>query len=168
MSRYTEIYKNAFIRVSTLAKQYAPNVAVVYSPNDVSNWNTSAKEFYPGDEYVDMVGGAWYGNGRMEYNEGNGYEMLIDTGKPVALTEFGVGDDFKRIDDDGKTYYDFSCDKIIEYLKTMMKNGHGVTYFLTWTHSMSLVGYYDGISLMRDPLILSLSDMPELWADIQK
>ncbi|MBR6602780.1 MAG: hypothetical protein IKK94_02055 [Clostridia bacterium] len=140
----------------------------VYAPNN--NWYGTAETTYsyPGDKYDDIVGVDWYGNGRMEYNEGNGYEMLIDTGKPVALTEFGVGDDFKRIDEDGKTYYDFSCDKIIEYLKTMMKNGHGVTYFLTWTHNMSLVGYYDGISLMRDPLILSLSDMPELWADIQK
>ncbi len=55
-----ESFKEAFRHVTTLARQYAPNVAMVYSPNDVSNWYVTVEDFYPGDEYVDWVGLSMY------------------------------------------------------------------------------------------------------------
>lgn len=57
---YIESFKNAFRRISSLAKEYAPNVAMVYSPNDVSNMYVTPEDFYPGDEYVDWVGMSSY------------------------------------------------------------------------------------------------------------
>lgn len=59
-SEFIETFKAAFRRISTFAKQYAPNVAMVYSPNDVSNMYVTAEDFYPGDEYVDWVGMSSY------------------------------------------------------------------------------------------------------------
>ncbi len=59
---YIESYKSAFRRVTKYARQYAPNVAMVYSPNDISNWYVDAEDFYPGDEYVDWVGISTYSN----------------------------------------------------------------------------------------------------------
>ena len=59
---FTETYKQAFRRVAEAAHTYAPNVGMVYSPNDISNWYFSPEDFYPGDEYVDWVGMSSYMN----------------------------------------------------------------------------------------------------------
>lgn len=59
---YIETYKQAFRKISTLARQYAPNAALVYSPSDISNMYVTAEDFYPGDEYVDWVGMSVYDN----------------------------------------------------------------------------------------------------------
>ncbi|MBQ9914545.1 MAG: hypothetical protein IJO50_00225, partial [Clostridia bacterium] len=62
LSAFIETYKAAFRKIATMARKYAPNVAMVYSPNDVSNWLVTAEDFYPGDEYVDWVGLSMYDN----------------------------------------------------------------------------------------------------------
>ncbi len=62
LAEFIAVFKTAFRKVATLTRQYAPNAALVYSPNDVSNWNASAEDFYPGDEYVDWVGLSMYDN----------------------------------------------------------------------------------------------------------
>ena len=61
-AEYCRAFKSAFQRVAKFARQYAPNCAMVYSPNDISNWNYSVTDFYPGDEYVDWVGMSSYSN----------------------------------------------------------------------------------------------------------
>ncbi len=63
MAAYQQSFISAFRRIATLADTHAPNVAMVYSPNDVSNWYTSPEDFYPGDEYVDWVGMSTYYDG---------------------------------------------------------------------------------------------------------
>ncbi|MGN1058995.1 MAG: stalk domain-containing protein [Clostridia bacterium] len=62
LAAFIDSYKAAFRRVAGLARQYAPNAALVYSPNDVSAWHVTAADFYPGDEYVDWVGLSMYDN----------------------------------------------------------------------------------------------------------
>ena len=59
---YIQSYKNAFIKIANYTRQLAPNTAIVYSPNDISNWYVKAEDFYPGDEYVDWVGMSTYPN----------------------------------------------------------------------------------------------------------
>lgn len=61
-NNFVQIFKNAYIRIANLARTYAPNVALVYSPNDISNWYVSPATFYPGDEYVDWIGISCYPN----------------------------------------------------------------------------------------------------------
>lgn len=60
--QYIETFKTAFRHVADMARLLAPNVAIVYSPNDISNWYVSPADFYPGDEYVDWVGISCYPN----------------------------------------------------------------------------------------------------------
>ena len=60
--KFTETFKNAFRKISTAAKRICPEAAMVYSPNDISNWHFDHTDFYPGDEYVDWVGMSSYGN----------------------------------------------------------------------------------------------------------
>lgn len=108
---YAQIFKNAFIRVSNLARQHAPNAAIVYSPNDVSNWNTNAKDFYPGDEFVDWIGVSMYCNlsRTSNYVPGDATDLFQFTGlydnpilkikefteispsKPLMISECGCG-----------------------------------------------------------------------------
>lgn len=57
-----EIYKRAYRRIADMARRISPNVAMVYSPNDVSNWYVDSAAFYPGDEYVDWIGISCYPN----------------------------------------------------------------------------------------------------------
>lgn len=62
-----ETFISAFRHVASIAHSMAGNVAMVFSPNDISNWYMTAEDFYPGDEYVDWVGISTY----MEYNAGS-------------------------------------------------------------------------------------------------
>lgn len=57
-----ENYKKAFVKITKIARENAPNVATVFSPNDISNWNVDISNYYPGDEFVDWVGVSLYTN----------------------------------------------------------------------------------------------------------
>ena len=61
-----ETFIKAFRRVADIAHNNSNNIAMVYSPNDISNWYMSVEDFYPGDKYVDWVGMSSY----FEYNAG--------------------------------------------------------------------------------------------------
>ena len=62
LEEFFDAFKRAFRRIHDLAEQYAPKVAMVYSPNDISGMYVTHEDFYPGDEYVDWVGFSSYGN----------------------------------------------------------------------------------------------------------
>ncbi len=59
-ANFVDTFKRAFRHVSAMAKKYAPNAAMVFSPNDISHWSYEPEDFYPGDEYVDWVGMSAY------------------------------------------------------------------------------------------------------------
>lgn len=62
-------YIAAFRKIATMRNTYAPDVAMVYSPNDISNMYVSHTDFYPGDEYVDWVGMSSYMNKSSNAND---------------------------------------------------------------------------------------------------
>lgn len=66
------------------------NLLWVFAPNGVAydNGTRPPADFYPGDDVVDVVGLDWYSN-TPEKLEAGGYDALVATGKPFALTEFG-------------------------------------------------------------------------------
>lgn len=102
---------SAFRRVADAAHEIAPNVGMVYSPNDVSNFYFSIEDFYPGDEYVDWVGMSAYCNRSSitEFERGTGTDAYYCRGdyyenqivkiqpiveafgdrKPIVITEGG-------------------------------------------------------------------------------
>ena len=55
-----EEYKSAFRFIANIMREYAPNVALVWSVNDVSAAGLTYDMFYPGAEYVDWVGISLY------------------------------------------------------------------------------------------------------------
>lgn len=109
-----ELYKQAYIKIANMARATAPNVALVFSPNDISNWNTDINSYYPGDAYVDWVGVSLYTDKYRSYQNpvaGKDFEeMYYGNGayanpitklkdivqrygskKPIFITECGVG-----------------------------------------------------------------------------
>lgn len=57
-----ESFKAAYNHIARLARTYAPNVALVYSPNFSSAHKVDLDSFYPGDSTVDWVGASLYYN----------------------------------------------------------------------------------------------------------
>ena len=67
------------------------NLVWVYAANAKTDDRVrSPLDFYPGDTMVDVVGLDYYGDDIGDLNEGHAYQQLLDTGKPIALTEFGA------------------------------------------------------------------------------
>lgn len=62
LENFKQSFKDAFRRIAKLRDTYAPNVAMVYSPNDISNLYVTPLDFYPGDDFVDWVGMSSYVN----------------------------------------------------------------------------------------------------------
>ena len=110
--KFAETFKEAFRRVSKMAKTYCPKAGMIYSPNDVSNWYFDHEDFYPGDEYVDWVGMSSYNNlpSKTSFTIGNGNDAYYSIGdyydnqivkiqsiveaygdrKPIIITEGGT------------------------------------------------------------------------------
>lgn len=109
-----EVFKEAYIKVATYAREYAPNVALVFSPNHISVWDVNVEDYYPGDAYVDWVGMSAYTQKYLDPASPNGSTdsemMFYGTGdysdpihnlreivemfgdkKPILISESGAG-----------------------------------------------------------------------------
>lgn len=112
LMNYPEEYKQAFRFVSTIMKEHAPNVAMVWAPNDISAAGKNYDMYYPGDGYVDWVGLSTYHNYYFQGRDGHGDDInsIYFTGdyanpvekirdfvekygsrKPIMLAESGIG-----------------------------------------------------------------------------
>ena len=108
---------------------------------------------YPGDEYTDIVGIDWYTGGNREVNVEDGYPLLMTSGKPIGLTEFGGP----------APSTGYSCESMLLDLKWMMEEGLDVDFFVLWTTNGSFIGMQKGDVLFGDPIIYTRSDMLAYW-----
>jgi endoglucanase len=93
-------YIEAYRRVVDICREEAPNVNYMWSPLGYEN----LAEFYPGDDYVDLVGVSVFGLQAWEQEKFGEemsfvdiltprYERAVEFGKPVVVAELGyVGD----------------------------------------------------------------------------
>lgn len=128
-----EQFKTAFRAVSQHFKSKNSNVAIVWSPNQVSGWNTDTNDFYPGDEYVDWVGLSLYAqkyflgdpnsdpDSQVFFRTGINSDpvlavkWLVDTygdRKPIMISESGCG---HRLTSTGEDTSDFALRRLREY-----------------------------------------------------
>ena len=147
-----DLYKQAYIKIANIARAQAPNVALVFSPNVVSNWNVDISQYYPGDEYVDWVGVSLYYNQyrnpqnpvvgqdfeEMFYCNGkyaNPITMLKDiverygSKKPIIITEGGSG---HKIAGNSMDLSGFAKDKVnllYSYVSMVYPQVKGLIYF---------------------------------------
>lgn len=108
----------AYRHAADLARSYAPNAALVFSPNFTSAYKVDMDSFYPGDSYVDWVGVSLYynhyaanGNTTMDafYGVGIYGDALLNVqqtvnlarlhNKPVMATEGGSSNNYNGTDD---------------------------------------------------------------------
>ena len=103
-------YIAAYRHVAALARQYAPNAELIWSPCYASAWNVDTEDFYPGDDCVDWVGVSLYYSYQSPYgdavywleamhlrqfadplaNAAHIIEIARAHNKPVAVTEGGA------------------------------------------------------------------------------
>jgi len=124
---------SAFRYVSDYFKARNDNVAIVWSPNQVSGWYTNMDDFYPGDSYVDWVGVSLYAQKVFFSDPGNKEsEIMFHTGicsdpvisikrfvekygdrKPIMISEYGCGHKLMK---SGTDTSDFAVERLREYL----------------------------------------------------
>ena len=132
-----ESFKYAFRHVADYFHQRNPNVAMVWSPNCVSNWDVDIDDYYPGDSYVNWVGMSLYAQKYFlaDPAQPDEYQVVFGTGrnsdpvvvakniietygnrKPIMISESGCG---HRLLANGKTTEDtsaFGLKRLREYL----------------------------------------------------
>ena len=129
-----ELFKDCFRFVADYAHT-KENIAMVWAPNDTGGLDTTLKEYYPGDEYVDWIGCSLY---TMPYFQGNpnnndaaqrsfimgdyanpsmrakmihAFMEENNIKKPVMITEGGVGFESP----DGTDYTDWAVHQLRMY-----------------------------------------------------
>lgn len=96
-------------------------------------------DYYPGGQYVDVVGSDAYG-----YSGGKakGYDALLSTGKPYALTELGLQSaDYKNQSDPPR-----DLQKAVENIRRDMP---AAVYFMTWSNAKGSGGNYWAIDAQK-------------------
>ena len=128
-----ESFKTAFRHVSDYFKKRNSNVAMVWSPNQVSNWYIDINDFYPGDKYVDWVGISLYAQPYFlgDKNQSEENEIVFKTGinsdpvlavkdivetygnrKPIMISESGLG---HKLVKSGENTTNFALQRLEEY-----------------------------------------------------
>ncbi len=114
------------------------NLIWVYGPNNGGNGygTTSADYYYPGHDYVDIVGLDWYTaskDGKAIFDQNASYEKLEALGKIFALTEFGPAGEIQFKDDVAEQEKVFSAVDFLNLMKSLTEeNGMKCAYVLTW------------------------------------
>jgi len=169
-------YINAFRYVSSYFKARNENVAIVFSPNQVSGAYTNINDFYPGDEYVDWVGMSAYSQRYFQANPNindNFTEIVFRTGinadpvlavqeiinlygdrKPIMIAESG----FTRfVRTNGEDTTDWAVQKMKEFY----------SYIPMIYPQVKLIAHFD--KEMPDELnIFDLTGCPTLQAEYIK
>ncbi|NOZ80532.1 MAG: hypothetical protein GXP63_02570, partial [DPANN group archaeon] len=122
------------------------NLIWIYSPNANSgNYLT----YYPGNDYVDIVGLDYYGSGQLP--KLGGYDDLLTTGKPFGISEFGFcsssgsGCDTPR---DSKIIIDGIRDNMPDTI-----------YWLNWAGVWQLGNNYNVKELLEDPWVVNSGEI---------
>ena len=155
MWRYVYHYYVDECGLTNMLFSYGPNNSEMkeYSP-------LSARLYYPGDEYCDVVGCDWYSGGNDYYEiesdvyEGNTYDRLAEYGKPFGLMEWGLDGNGNRLK--------LNCDDLVVMLKRMASEGKRMAFAEIYGGGFgapSVIGR--GEALMEYEAILTLGEMPE-------
>jgi hypothetical protein len=133
-----EAYIRAFRLVHDVLAQDAPNVAMVWSPNDVPKFSMSP--YYPGDDYVDWVGVSLYTE---PYENGYGesmfatspverldeiYKLYADR-KPIMISETAVSHYANFKQEDVGDWAVMNLQRLFEIMPKKYPRLKAITYF---------------------------------------
>lgn len=133
------------------------NLLWAYSPNHTyDQWTARTNYYYPGSNYVDIVGMDKYRDRTedpLSLNDFGSYDDLVATGKPVALLEYGPSPA------DGSGWQDPAYDwtHLVRDIRTRYPK---IVFFQAWEYIWQ-IGYGANVSsMMNDPWVVTLSDLP--------
>lgn len=144
------------------------NLVWVYGPNYTNNTSTTSGTqhvmyAYPGDEYVEMVGCDWYtstGDYKEIDGKGKSYSSLVETGYPVAITEFGPSGNLLPVDDgSGNNEHPYKAMRQLELIDNIAhKMGYSMVYILNWTGKWSIYNMGDSDEFMASEMIYGTNE----------
>lgn len=161
-------YIEAFRYISKVMKDKAPNVAMVWSPNDISAKDRTYDQYYPGDEYVDWIGISTYTyryfQGKKDWgNQQDSIDSVFMTGdyanplskikpvidayggrKPIMLSETGVGHYSKLAREDVSDWASVQLRRLYVYGPMIYPQLKGIYYF---NANNDYISKYDDYSL---------------------
>jgi mannan endo-1,4-beta-mannosidase len=124
------------------------NLLWVYSPSESLNLN-----YYPGPQYVDIVGVGLYGHGT-SVPRVSGYSQIASLDKPFAITEWGMCAG-------GLTWSPGSCAPrdMTPFISSLKANMPAATYWLAWNGVYSM-SYNLGVAkLLNDPWVVTRDEV---------
>ena len=129
------------------------NLLWVFSPNvSYGNQYTNKTDFYyPGGEYVDIVGLDWYTNTVDNLNSDNSYDRLVALGKPFGVTEFGP----EKLKRDG------SFDNLL-IMKALTEGPLRSAFFIYWDSWGNEKTGYSHVAIMDNKNAQELMSHPKI------
>ncbi len=156
-ANYKRLWQDMFNYFTTTKK--LNNLLWVYASNAGGG---SYNQYYPGDQYVDLVGldqyvGIWVTDSacsycvdtsRTSYGDAVGYNQMIWLGKPFGISEFGPGMQ------PAANSYNYAL--MLANIKKYMPKA---TWFLPWHSSWSIESQLNGNTLLADPWVINRPDV---------
>jgi hypothetical protein len=145
-----EDFKAFYIAVADIMRERAPNVAMLFSVNDISAYGVSIMDYYPGDEYVDWVGISQY---YQYYHMGNKNAADVDRAiymtaefanpvrkmkeivdlfggkKPIMLSEYGVAHYINTLGESVVPWAKYRLTQILNYAPMFYPEIKAMFYF---------------------------------------
>jgi hypothetical protein len=143
--------KEVFRFVTRLKNNIAPGVEIVWSPCWTGEWNLNLDDYYPGGEYVDVVGASVYMNkyqlGKKWSEEENyndivflagdnadpvkGFSYLADYKKPLLVSEGGASHTVRTLGEDATNWASSYAKRLYNYLPMVYPQLKGIFWFDT-------------------------------------
>jgi beta-mannanase len=125
------------------------NLLWVYSPGQRGDY----LDFYPGDDFVDMVGLDSYGLSIKQLSR-KGYKELTSLGKPFGLAEFGR---FKALNFDPNPRNDYDYESFIKAIAEFIPL---CTYYAVWHQFHGLQYQQNAKECLEHPWSVNRKDIP--------
>lgn len=129
------------------------NLLWVYGPNYTGNTEMKATDYYyPGTDYVDIVGLSYYKDDLNDINKNDGMTKLEALNKPIAMTEIGSHNGVK------------TNDKMdVDNLRYLELKKYKISYFLVWSswrgHYMAIRDSKNADQLLDHGLIITQDEL---------
>jgi beta-mannanase len=125
--KFAQLWINTF--------NYLTNTAGLHNLLWVFATGVGTLNYYPGNQYVDIVGYDTYGYGDQGFGMSAAYSALQSTGKPYALTEFGLQSASYDTENDPP----MDLNAAINSIQQTMPNA---VYFMAWSNANGSGGPY--------------------------
>ena len=125
--------------------KHLDNLLWIYAPNHGDH----TADYYPGDNYVDLVGVDAYTD-FVDTNHIKGTAEVLALPKPFGFAEFGPHNPFDPPGD-----YDY-----LRFIQGVQKNFPRTTWFLAWSANWSLSTNQNVSELLHHPWMVNRADLP--------